>query len=115
MHEYSIVQSLLELVGQAAAARGASSVTRLTVSVGELSGVEPELLRTAYQTFCERTICEAASLEIRRVAATWACRRCDAEIQAGAILRCARCDVPATLRSGDEILLDRIEMEIADV
>jgi hydrogenase nickel incorporation protein HypA/HybF len=115
MHEYSIVQSLLERVSQEAAARGASSVTRLAVSVGELSGVEPELLATAYRTFRERTICSAAPLEIRRVPASWGCRRCDAEILPGAILRCLACDVPATLRAGDEILLDRIEMEVADV
>jgi hydrogenase nickel incorporation protein HypA/HybF len=115
MHEYSIVQALLERVAQEAAARGASSVTRLTVSVGELSGVEPELLATAYRTFRERTICSQAPLEIRRVAAAWACPRCETQLEPGAILRCVRCNGPATLRSGDEILLDRIEMEVGDV
>jgi hypothetical protein len=28
------------------------------------------------------------------------------------MLRCCRCDVPARLTEGDEIVLDRIEMEV---
>jgi Zn finger protein HypA/HybF involved in hydrogenase expression len=28
------------------------------------------------------------------------------------VLRCSRCDVPARLMEGDEIMLDRIEMEV---
>jgi hydrogenase nickel incorporation protein HypA/HybF len=105
MHEYSIVQALLERVAAEASARGATTVTRLRVSVGELSGVEPDLLATAYDTFRERTLCERAPLEITRVVARWACPRCEREIERGAILRCGICEIPARLRAGDEILL----------
>ena len=38
MHEYSIVQALLERVREEARAHGAHSVHRLHVSIGELSG-----------------------------------------------------------------------------
>ena len=62
MHEYSIVQALLERVEAEAAARGAVAVERVVVQIGELSGVEIELLATAYDTFRERTICERAPL-----------------------------------------------------
>ncbi len=40
MHEYSIVQALVERVDAEARARGATAVHRLSVSIGELSGVE---------------------------------------------------------------------------
>ena len=113
MHEYSIVQALLERVEQEAAARGARRVVRLWVRLGELSGVEPELLATAYETFRERTLCESAPMELDRVAAAWACRRC-ARPLAGA-RRCPECDAPAALVAGDEIVLSRIEMEVPDV
>jgi hypothetical protein len=33
-------------------------------------------------------------------------------IPAGGPLRCRRCGVPARLAEGDEIMLDRIEMEV---
>ncbi len=115
MHEYSIVRALLDRVEAEARARGATSVTRLAVRLGELSGVEPELLATAWRTFRERTICEGAALDLACVPARWACPRCGEEVPRGAPLRCAGCARPAALVAGDEILLDRIEMEVPRV
>ena len=112
MHEYSIVESLLARVDAEARARGATAVHRLSVRIGELSGVEIGLLATAYETFRARTICEGAELSIEAVPAAWACPDCGEAIARGVALRCPRCGVPATLTGGDEILLDRIEMEV---
>ena len=112
MHEYSIVQALLERVEAEAHARRAMSVHRLSVSVGELSGVEVDLLMTAYATFRDRTICEHAELDVQRVTARWECPRCRSAIERGAMLRCVTCATPATLVAGGEIMLDRIEMEV---
>jgi hydrogenase nickel incorporation protein HypA/HybF len=113
VHEYSIVQALIERVEQEATARGARRVVKLWVRLGELSGVEPGLLATAYDTFSERTICEGAPMELDRVPASWACRRC--ERPTSGALRCERCSAPSALVAGDEILLSRIEMEVPDV
>ena len=113
MHEYSIVQSLIERVEREAAARGAKRVVRLHVLLGELSGVEPELLATAYETFRDRTVCAGAPMVLDRIAATWECRRCGQRIHGR--LRCEVCHGPATLVAGDEIVLQRIEMEVPDV
>ena len=115
MHEYSIVQALLERVEQEARTRGASRVHRVRVSIGELAGVEIGLLRTAYETIRHRTLCEGADLEVRHVDARWECGGCGTAIVRGAPLRCARCGRPARLTSGDEIMLDQIEMEGANV
>lgn len=113
MHEYSIVQALLEKVGEETRARGAQAVHRLRVRIGELSGVEPDLLRSAYMLFREDTICGAAELEIETVAACWRCRRCECELERGAVLRCPTCGCPGRLQGGDEIILDQIEMEVS--
>jgi hydrogenase nickel incorporation protein HypA/HybF len=113
VHEYSIVQALLEQVEREAAARGAVAVRRLAVSIGELSGVEADLLASAYDVFRARSVCEGAELEIRRVAARWACPSCARSIARGEVLCCPFCGVPAQLAGGDEIVLDRIEMEVA--
>lgn len=112
MHEYSIVSSLVRQVESVARERGATAVHRLHVRIGELSGVELPLLETAYETFRQRTICESAELEVETVAASWACPTCGDELERGAILRCPACQIPARLRAGDEIFLDRIEMEV---
>ena len=112
MHEYSIVQALVERVGAEARARRATAVHRLAIRIGELSGVEPELLRTAYETFRERTICEGAALDVQVVAARWECPGCGRAVGRGDLLSCPTCAVPACLAQGDEIMLDRIEMEV---
>lgn len=113
MHEYSIVQALVEKVEAEAAARGAVAVERVHVTIGELSGVDIELLLTAYLTFRDRTICERAPLEIRAVPARWRCAACRAPIARGAVLRCPGCGGAAALAEGDEILLERLELEVA--
>jgi hydrogenase nickel incorporation protein HypA/HybF len=112
VHEYSIVQSLLDRVDAEARGRGALSVSRLEVRIGELAGIEVELLSTAFLAFRERTVCASAELSIRPIAARWVCPGCGAEIPKGGVLTCASCSVPARLAAGDEIILDRIEMEV---
>lgn len=112
MHEYSIVQALLERVAAEARACRAIAVHRLSVRVGELSGVEVPLLTTAYETFRDRTICEGAALDVELVRARWECPACGRAIARGELLRCHACAVPARLVQGDEIMLDRIEMEV---
>ncbi|HXW08272.1 MAG TPA: hydrogenase maturation nickel metallochaperone HypA [Vicinamibacterales bacterium] len=113
MHEYSIVQALFEQIEHQAAIHQARSVERVVVRIGELSGVEAALLQTAYLTFRERTICARAPLEIAAVAARWVCRNCGATLPRGRVLRCESCGGAGRLAQGDEILLERIEMEVA--
>ena len=49
MHELSIAQALLDEIEAAARSRQALRVAAATVSVGPLSGVEPELLVRAFE------------------------------------------------------------------
>ena len=119
MHEYSIVQSLVDSVAAAVGARHASvhevrvAVHEVRISIGEMSGVDCGLLTTAYEVFRAGTLCERASLAIDRIPANWQCPRCQVAIANGAFLRCAACNEPAQLASGDEIILQRIELEVA--
>jgi hydrogenase nickel incorporation protein HypA/HybF len=47
MHELSVCQALIDQVEALAEARGASAVSRITVAIGALSGVEAHLLEQA--------------------------------------------------------------------
>ena len=88
---------------------------RLHVKIGELSGVEIDLLKTAFDTVRERTFCDGAELAIDTVAPAWACPSCERAVERGAILRCDACGRPARMIQGDEIILQRIEMEAPNV
>ena len=113
MHEYSLVQSLVGRVEELARERRATAVHRLVVSVGELAGVDPELFRTAYDTFRAGTVCAAASLELRTVPARWACPGCARAIPRGEALTCPSCGLPARVDpGGDELRLQTVEMEV---
>lgn len=113
MHEYSIVQALLAQVANEAQRHGALRVHAVRVRIGEIAGVETELLRTAYETIRRGTACEHAPLEIAEAPVRWECPVCAAPAIPGEPLRCRGCHEPLRLVSGDEILLDRIELEVA--
>ena len=115
MHEYALVQALLDRVEAEAKERGASKVQAVTVRIGELAGVERDLFATAFAAFTERTICEGAALEIVSVQASWRCPRCQHRIGRGERLTCPTCSIAAVLLEGGDLFLDRIQMEVPDV
>lgn len=112
MHEYSIIQSLVDSVAAAVGDRRGAGVHRVDVAIGELAGVDCTLLATAFEVFRGGTLCERAALTIDRIPARWECERCGGEVPRGGFLRCAGCGAPARLAAGDEIILQRIELEV---
>lgn len=115
MHEYSIVSALLDRVEAEARRHARPEVLGIRVRIGELAGVDAELLRSAWSLVREGTLCAHAEIELTGEAARWVCPRCARGIEVGAALRCPRCGVPARLASGDALVLERIEMEVGDV
>jgi hydrogenase nickel incorporation protein HypA/HybF len=113
MHEYSLVEALIRRVEEEARRRKAIAVHGLSVRIGELAGVEPELFRTAYDTFRAGTLCEQATLTLKTIPAAWACPACQVAIPRGEVLTCAACGQPARLAEGsDALTLDGIDLEV---
>ena len=113
MHEFSLVQALLNRVEVEAEAVNATAVHRLSMRIGQMAGVERDLFRSAYDLCREGTICERAELVIEAVEASWMCRGCGRTVESGEALQCSHCGSPARLASGDVIILEQIEMEVA--
>lgn len=115
MHEYSIVQSLLGRVRESIGAYDVVAVRGLRLRIGSLSGVDPGLLRTAYDLCIPGTFCEGARLEIEEVPVRWRCPGCGGGHTEGQPLTCASCGVPLVLVEGDEIVLEKVDLEVNDV
>ena len=112
MHEYSVARSLMSTIEASAAEHHASSVQRVHLRIGEHAGIEVDLLKSAFTLVRERTICSEADLEVVISPAEWQCSFCGQVIPRGTRLQCSECDVPARMISGDEIMLERLEMEV---
>jgi hydrogenase nickel incorporation protein HypA/HybF len=113
MHELSLCLSLLEQLKTIAAERGASRVARIELTIGPLSGVETDLLRNAWPLAATGSIAVDAELVITSSDIIVRCGKCGAETPAQANrLVCGECgDFRTTLVSGDEMTLQRLELE----
>ncbi len=113
MHETSLINALLDQVEGHARKHQAKAVGAIHIGLGELSGVEPELFSLAWETMRQASpLCAETPLHLRRVPARWECRLCKAPIAKGEVLTCPNCQVPAKLVEGDELILERIELEV---
>lgn len=116
MHELSVCLALLDKVQQIARENGAVRVSRIVVKLGPLSGVEAPLLSNAYPLAAAGTIAEEAELSIEVVPVRVRCGECEAESDVAMNrLLCPACGGSSTkVISGDDLLLQRVELETPD-
>lgn len=113
MHEYSIVQSLLNQCEDNAKANDATKVLKVVVKIGVMSGVEPDLLKTAFDTFKQGTICENCEYiqNIQKVKIK--CHDCNKEstLEKNEYL-CPNCKcVELDVIDGEDLMLMQLELE----
>jgi hydrogenase nickel incorporation protein HypA/HybF len=120
MHELAICQAILRQSVAVAAAHGARRVACITLLIGPLAGVEPDLLRAAFPFAAAGTSCEGAQLQIGTPAVRVACRTCGAaSTVAPNRLLCGACGAwRVDVLEGDEMRIqsvDLLEEEIENV
>ena len=76
MHEYSIVQALLNQCEDVAKENSATKVEKVVCKIGVMSGIEIHLLQIAFDTFKEGTICDGAEFIINSQKLKLECRDC---------------------------------------
>lgn len=112
MHELAVCRALVRTVDETRRQRGAAAVRHVTVRIGPLAGVEPDLLRFAWDAATLDTPVAGATLEIQQAPLIVRCRACGAT-SAGqpADLRCRACHSSATvLESGDDCVLVGVDL-----
>jgi hydrogenase nickel incorporation protein HypA/HybF len=113
MHELSIAQALVDQVTAVAKDAGSSRVSAVHVSVGALSGVDPEALRMAFPFAAEGTSVGGAALDITAVPAHLHCHACGIDATPDFPIyvceACGSCDVRLT--GGQDLLLTAVEVD----
>lgn len=107
MHEYSIVNSLLELCEKNAKEQQRTKAVEIKVKIGLLSGVEPTLLQSAFEIFKDGTIAQDAVLSLDISRPLIRCDQCGHDKESnGPIFECPDCGSESVhISGGDELHL----------
>lgn len=113
MHELSVVTGLFEILEEKAREAGAVRVTAVTIRVGRLSGVVPDLLESAFDAFKKGTIASGASLRVETPPLRVRCRSCGKEASTEEpLFACPVCGAPGLeILEGMDIFLQKLEIE----
>ena len=113
MHEYSIVQALLEQCEKYVVENEAQTVTKVVIKIGKMSGVEPHLLESAFETFKEKTVCDGAEFVMNVQPLTIKCNACERTSELQEIYyRCPECkSLDVQVVDGEDMMLMSLEME----
>jgi len=113
MHEFSLMQSVLDTVESSAHEAGAVRVTAIRLIIGEMSEVVFDAMEFAFEALSEGTLSEGAELSMQSVKPRSRCGVCGEEFTHDRYhWACPRCDSLATeLLAGRELFIDSIEIE----
>ncbi len=106
MHEMGIAMSIYDTCRAAVAQHGGGRMESVQVAVGELSALEPELLRFAWEAVVEAGPHKGCLLEVEWRPARQHCPACAAEKprSQGSWLRlCPDCGGPLAIAGGDDL------------
>ncbi len=112
MHELGIVFHMIDTLEKVARANELATISRVSLNLGEVSGVLPDYLLDCWNWAVRRTeVLHDATLDIRPIAAVTVCNACGrtyGTIEHGKT--CPHCgDADTVLLRGNEIEIDTIE------
>jgi hydrogenase nickel incorporation protein HypA/HybF len=112
MHEFSIVQHIVEIALESAHRHGAESILSVEVEVGQAAGVVKEAMEFAWEAAGKGTLLEGATLVITSVPLRVACRNCRTAYQPADLFdACPGCGhVSPEIVTGKELRVVAIEV-----
>jgi hydrogenase nickel incorporation protein HypA/HybF len=76
MHEFSIVQSIIDIAEKTAREHQAGQIASVEVEIGQAAGVVQEALEFAWESAIKDTMLNRASLVVKSIPVELACRHC---------------------------------------
>ena len=116
MHEMGITQSILEASFEAAEKAGATRITEIRITVGEMSEVVDFALQFAFEALTPDTIAEGATLTITMLTPRSRCRDCDLTYEHDRFqMICPACgSMNVEQLQGHELRIDSIEADTGE-
>ena len=113
MHEFSITQGILSLALEEAKKASASKISKINLTIGELSGIVDECVEVCFNLLSKDTIAAGASLVFHRLPTKLRCRQCATTFSPDNIKWvCPNCQEPKIeIISGRECHVESIEVE----
>lgn len=118
MHEMSIAMELLKIIDGEMEKHGVTTLTKIRVVHGKLSGVVPDSLEFAFEVLTKDTPLESAELELVEQPVKLKCGQCAVEFEPEdtnmlLLMPCPSCneEVGHEVLSGKELYLDSLEAE----
>jgi len=116
MHEFGLMQSVLENAEATAQKAGALRVNEIRLVVGEMREVIFDAMEFSFEALAPGTLCEGATLSLRMVKPASRCAQCGEEFEHDRLhWMCPVCGSLATeLLAGRELYIDSIEVELPE-
>lgn len=113
MHELSIAQAIVDVVEDEARKAGATRVAKITLSLGELSGVVEDQLRFCFPIVVKNTALDGVELTVETVAGEGFCEQCQAAFPLPTFFTpCPHCgEHTQQIRAGQEVRVASLEVE----
>jgi hydrogenase nickel incorporation protein HypA/HybF len=111
MHEFSIVQSIVDIALESAALNNIEYISAVEVEVGQASGVMPEAMEFAWEAAIAGTLLSKALLKIKQIPLKVKCGICRHQYQPEDIYdACPHCgEINPEILSGKELKVVAIE------
>ena len=111
MHEVSIIQNVIKIVIDKATENKFTKVNKVSLKIGELSGVMSESLNFAFKSCIMDTMLEGSTLEIEKVKAVAECVDCMQEFPIDHFNKLCPCcnKFSSSIISGYELYINTIE------
>jgi hydrogenase nickel incorporation protein HypA/HybF len=111
MHEFSIVQNIIDIVTDSAKANGVKNVQAVELEVGKASGVIREAMEFAWEAAVKGTLLNNSELKIREIPLLVKCSTCGQQYEPCDIYEsCPGCgEITPVIISGQELKVIAIE------
>jgi hydrogenase nickel incorporation protein HypA/HybF len=117
MHELSIAESLITIIGEEMAKRGLKKLHSFKIVYGQISAIVPEALETSFEMLTINTPFAGAKMETEIKPMVVRCRQCGHEFSPSpeerVIMPCPQCstELGHEIVSGRELYIDNIDAE----